>query len=186
MEIFMDPNVPLKDEHSLIIVSGKWLVKMYEYNNGKITPQPVVHVEHVIYTDSEGFRAPNRNSNVNGTPSNYESHNKGEWDYFVKDFEAKAAELMQNHEFEAIYLFAPQEVISQVREILPREWQERLVFEYSGNFTKAMPAELTEIIKSEYEKETKRQREKDPTNWTERASEAKHILRIPKVNKGSV
>ena len=182
----MQTSEPFKNEHSLIIVSGRYLAKIFEYNNGKITPQPVIHVEPIKYTDNEGFRAPNYHSDVNSTPSSYESHNNGEWDYFIKEFKARTAELMAQDAFDAIYLFAPQEVMSQVKELLPKEWLEKLQFEHSGNFTKALPAELVDIITSEYEAKLAIERENDPANWTERAEEAKSILSIPKVSKGSV
>ena len=174
------PFQPLqRDEHSLIIVSGSHIAKMYEYKDGEITPKPVVHVEHTEYTDSEGFRGRENNpAGTFGTPSNYEKKDTGEWQHFVKDFKAQIEELSKHNNFNAFYLFAPQEVLRQVREILPKEWQENLKMERGGNYTKAKPSELKQMIMSELGSQV------DTASWTERADEALQILNTPKVRNG--
>lgn len=167
------------DEHSLIIVSGVHLAKMYEYENGKVIPQPVVHVGHVIYTDNEGFREPIINGGEKGTPSNYEKHDTGEWRDFAHDFETHAKELMLQKDFDAIYLFAPEEVMKKIRDLLPEEWKKKLKLEYYGNFTKILPHELVEKIDSKLIQPLEGQ------TWTDRVDEAQKILSHPKVSNGS-
>jgi hypothetical protein len=176
------PFTPLqKNEHSLIIVSGAHIAKMYEYENGDITPKPVVHVEHTEYTDVEGFRGRENNpASSFGTPSNNEKKDTGEWQRFVKEFKAQIEELSKGNSFDAFYLFAPQEVLRQVREILPKEWQGKIKMERGGNYTKAKPSELKEMIMSELDVN------QAPASWTERADEALQILHTPHVRNGQV
>ncbi|MDB4940439.1 MAG: hypothetical protein JWO40_864 [Candidatus Doudnabacteria bacterium] len=180
MEIYHNDTYqePLQDETSLIIVSGEHIAKMYKFEDGRLTPEPVVHVEHTVYTDAEGYRGRDNSISALGTSSDNEKKDTGERHDFSVQFKTKVEELSRDNKFDWFYLFAPQEVMPQIRGLLPADWQKKLRFTYSGNFTKAMPAELQEIIKTNFAA-------LKPESWTAREEEAKSILNNTNSLQGS-
>ena len=169
----------LEGEHSLIIVSGEHIAKMYEYQDGRMTPEPVVFVGHTEYSDTEGFRGRDNGPASRGTPSDYEHKDTGMWQEFSKQFKSRLEEAMRGKEFDWYYLFAPQEIMPQVKELLPKEVLDKLRLEYAGNFTKFNPSELEEKIKSKLQADA-------PETWTERADEARSILDTPTVKNSTL
>ncbi len=71
---------------------------------------------------------------------------------FLHALKEKIDDLANEKGIDAIYLFAPSEIIETIKNLFPKTLKDKLAFEYKGNFTKSHPTELLEKIKERNEK----------------------------------
>lgn len=143
----------IKNENSLMIVSGTKSAKIFEVIKGKIVKKPRIEVTNPDYTDyKETFEQRRGTGTVWGTPSAYEKKDTGIKRDFLKQLKNQLKDI-QNEQinFENIYLFAPNQVIDDVQNVIPAPWKKKMKLRYTGNFVNALPQELFERIKKKFD-----------------------------------
>lgn len=162
--------------NSVLIVSGSQAAKIYELRRGSILQDPAIQISRPAYTDREGLNRRRGKGSVWGTASDYEAKDDGTDIEFIHELQREIKNLAAQRDFEEVYLFAPRQCFQKIKSALPKILQEKVAFEYRGNFTKFDPSRLLQKITSKRQKQISSKR-------IEIKDEPKKILQRKKIRQ---
>lgn len=136
-----------KNETVLLAVAGERRAKFYLAGAGEINPAGEIEELVPKYEDNEGFFGGKKGGKLSrmGNP-NHEARKEYLLNKFSGKFARKAEALGGGLKDLSICLFAPAFMHKLLAESLPREMAKRIKMTIAGNFLRAKPFELIEMI----------------------------------------
>ncbi|MDZ7612034.1 MAG: hypothetical protein U5L10_04685 [Candidatus Moranbacteria bacterium] len=175
MQISKDlPQFNIKE--ALIIVSAKHGLELYRAYQGSVEKLESFEVENPRYSDKEGFFM-SRGKNVGtiraGTVGEIKDGD------IKRDFFQKLKDFLKNHREQLegcseIYLFAPDTLITELKEEMPENIQKKIFMEFAANYHKSHPFKVLEKIDKALTKKI------DAIKSKPQSEEEKKILEIGK------
>lgn len=132
-------------ENALLLVSGTQAADFYLASEGTITKIGGVKLPKVHYSDRETVGR--RGSNVFGSGSIAEKTKKSNHINFlmlVKDF---VKQLSGQQKLNSVYLFAPAEIVDDVKKVLPAVLNKKVKLVVEGNLHKEKVADILAQMK---------------------------------------
>lgn len=137
----------LVKESALLIVTGKQGAEFYITEKGQINLQNKFEVKPPRYSDKEGFFGGRGSGSKGGASGSVKEINKIE---NIKDFLRQLKiELQKNFAKKKtfnVYLYAPQYLMRQVKEVVRSVVGESYMMSFTGNYLKQHPTELLKMI----------------------------------------
>lgn len=136
-----------QNRRALLIVTGDWSAKFFLAGSGTITKLTSFVLRKPSYSDREGFFGHGlRGSPGSGAGSAYEAPHIYMQQEFKKSFASALRDVKADHEFEDIYLFAPETKTPALLDSLDQHDRKKVRQAFSGNFFKLAPGKLLEKI----------------------------------------
>lgn len=134
------------DEAALFLVASTQELDFYLASNAEINNVFHFKLEKTKYSDREDF---SKNGSLNfETGAKFEKLRKLERTNFIKEFKDDVKEFLSNQKVSKIYLFAPKELLKELKKSLPAMALKKLKGSFEGNFQKEKPFDiLKKIIK---------------------------------------
>jgi hypothetical protein len=135
-------------ETTLLIVTAKQHSVFYLAFNGVLDKVGGLEEPHEKYSDREGFFV---SSGTGHTASGavYEENKQEVIRKFAKKTVAEAERLVRERKVDAIYLFVPDYVASELKRDLPKSLKDLIRHTFSGNHVDEHPFKLLEKIQAE-------------------------------------
>lgn len=134
------------DEVALFLVASTQEVDFYLASNAEINNVFHFKMEKTKYSDREDLVS--RGTMVFESGAKFEKLRKLERTNFIKEFKDDVKEFLTEHKVNKVYLFAPKELLKELKKSLPATAIKKLKGSYEGNFQKEKPFDiLKKIIK---------------------------------------
>lgn len=134
------------DEVALFLVASTQEVDFYLASNAEINNVFHFKIEKTKHSDRDDLTK--RGQIVFESAAKFEKLRKLERDNFVREFKVDVKEFLSEQKVNKIYLFAPKELLKELKKSLPATAIKKLKGNYEGNFQKEKPFDiLKKIIK---------------------------------------
>ncbi|MFA5770729.1 MAG: hypothetical protein WC894_04525 [Patescibacteria group bacterium] len=134
------------DEVALLLVASTQEVDFYLASNAEINNVFHFKLEKTKYSDREDLVK--RGTMVFESGAKFEKLRKLERVNFIREFKNDVKEFLSGQKVDKVYLFAPKELLKDLKKSLPAAMLKKLKGGYEGNFQKEKPFDiLKKIIK---------------------------------------
>ena len=141
-----------KDTPTLFVVLGTQDARLYHAHNNIMEKIDDFKVSKPHYSDREGHFKTRGKGMVMVSGSVYEAKKQVTFHEFLDELVSHLKEAEKSYAPREIYLFVPRHRKNAVLEALPKKISDRIRLIKSGNYYKAHPKELLEMVAKHYAK----------------------------------
>ncbi len=143
--MFISSKLPqFMDEMALLLVTSTQEADFYLAGNAEINNVFHFKLEKTKYSDREDLIK--RGTMVFESGAKFEKLRKLERDNFIREFKNDVKQFLVEQKVNSVYLFAPKELLKDLKKTLPAIIQKKLKGSYEGNFQKEKPFDLLKKI----------------------------------------
>lgn len=147
----IEKNLPqFAGEKVLLIVAGETTARFFIAGDGIIEEAEPLQIPRVHYSDKEGFFI--KGAGVQKTSGSVrEEDRRSAQAEFLQDLVVEVQRLHTHDHFHSLYLFSPDYMSKETKEVLPADLRSLIKMEFPGNLAWKHPFDFLRAIKSRQE-----------------------------------
>lgn len=143
----------LSKQNALIICSGVKNGNLFVIADGEVIMQETITIPKPEFSDRKTLSMRSGRGQTLGYSSVYRTLDGWEKSQYLKELHSKMKSMLERDNYEAIYLFAPNQMITEIKRRIPGSEIDKIVIELRGNYTNEHPFALLKRIDDELKEE---------------------------------